>query len=80
MGRKEFTGGVDVKQNGVIKQLTKEDRSYYDVYDVMELLGVSKDEECGGISEHIAGMEWVVRMNNIQACAREIVEKEIAYF
>lgn len=24
-------------------------------------------------------MEWVARMNNIQACAREIVEKEIIY-
>ena len=24
-------------------------------------------------------MEWVARMNNIQACAREIVNKEIIY-
>ena len=24
-------------------------------------------------------MEWVARMNNIQACAREIVDKEMIY-
>lgn len=24
-------------------------------------------------------MEWVARMNNIQACVREIVDKEIIY-
>ena len=33
-----------MKQNGVIKQLTKENRSYYDVPDVMDMFGVSKDK------------------------------------
>lgn len=35
-----------------------------------------------GITEQLKAenqMEWVARMNNIQACAREIVEKEIVY-
>lgn len=33
-----------MKQNGVIKQLSKENRSYYDVHDVMDMFGVSKDK------------------------------------
>ena len=35
-----------------------------------------------GITEQLKienQMEWVARMNNIQACAREIVDKEIVY-
>ena len=35
-----------------------------------------------GITEQLKAenqMEWVARMNNIQACAREIVDKEIIY-
>lgn len=35
-----------------------------------------------GITEQLKAenqMEWVVRMNNVQACAREIVNKEIIY-
>lgn len=35
-----------------------------------------------GITEQLKAenqMEWVARMNNIQACAREIVDKEIVY-
>ena len=30
------------KANGVVKELSKEDRSYYTAADVMEILGVSK--------------------------------------
>lgn len=35
-----------------------------------------------GITEQLKGedaWEWVGRMNNIRACAREIVDKEIIY-
>lgn len=35
-----------------------------------------------GITEQLKSekqMEWVARMNNVQACAREIVNKEIIY-
>lgn len=35
-----------------------------------------------GITEQLKAenqMEWVARMNNIQACAREIVDKEMIY-
>ena len=41
------------------------------------------EEQAQGITEQLKAenqMEWVRRMNNIQTCAREIVEKEIAYF
>lgn len=31
-----------MKQRGIIKELSKEDRSYYEVNDVMEMFGVSK--------------------------------------
>lgn len=37
-------------------------------------------KQAHGITEQLKAenqMEWVARMNNIQACAREIVEKEI---
>ena len=40
-------------------------------------------KQAQGITEQLKAenqMEWVRRMNNIQTCAREIVEKEIAYF
>jgi len=35
-----------------------------------------------GITEHLNAenaLEWTGRLNNIRACAREIVEKEIIY-
>lgn len=35
-----------------------------------------------GITEQLKAenqMEWVARMNNIQSCAREIVDKEMIY-
>lgn len=35
-----------------------------------------------GITEQLKAenqMEWVVRMNNIQACAREVVNAELIY-
>lgn len=44
---------------------------------------VEQMKQAQGITEQLKAenqMEWVARMNNIQACAREIVEKEIAYF
>ena len=40
------------------------------------------EEQAQGITEQLKAenqMEWVVRMNNIQVCAREIVDKEIIY-
>lgn len=33
-----------MKGNGIIKKLSKEERSYYDVDDVMSMFGVSKDK------------------------------------
>ena len=41
---------------------------------------VEQMKQAHGITEQLKAenqMEWVARMNNIQACAREIVEKEI---
>ena len=43
---------------------------------------VEQMKQAQGITEQLKAdnaLEWVGRMNNIQACAREIVEKEIIY-
>ena len=43
---------------------------------------VEKMKQEQGITEQLRAenqMEWVGRMNNVQACARESVEKEIIY-
>ena len=43
---------------------------------------VEKMKRAQGITEQLKAenqMEWVARMNNIQSCAREIVNKEIIY-
>ena len=43
---------------------------------------VEQMKRAQGITEQLKvenQMEWVARMNNIQACAREIVDKEIIY-
>lgn len=43
---------------------------------------VEQMKQAQGITEQLKAenqMEWVARMNNIQACAREIIEKEIIY-
>ena len=43
---------------------------------------VEKMKRAQGITEQLTAenqMEWVARMNNIQSCAREIVNKEIIY-
>lgn len=43
---------------------------------------VEQMEQAQGITEQLKAdnaLEWVGRMNNIQACAREIVDKEIIY-
>ena len=40
------------------------------------------EEQAQGVTEQLKAdntWEWVGRMNNIQACAREIVDKEIIY-
>ena len=40
------------------------------------------EEQAQGITEQLKAdnaLEWVGRMNNIQACAREIVDKEMIY-
>ena len=39
-------------------------------------------KEKQGVTEQLKAknqMEWVARMNNIQACAREIMNKEMIY-
>ncbi len=43
---------------------------------------VEKMKRAQGITEQLKAenqMEWVARMNNIQACARKMVDKEIVY-
>ena len=43
---------------------------------------VEQMKQAQGITEHLKeenALEWVQRMNNIQACVREVVEKEIVY-
>ncbi len=43
---------------------------------------VEQMKQAQGITEQLKAenqMEWVVRMNNIQVCAREIVNKEMIY-
>lgn len=43
---------------------------------------VEQIKQAQGITEHLKAenqLEWVQRLSNIRACAREIVEKEIIY-
>ncbi len=43
---------------------------------------VEQMKQVQGISERLKSenqMEWVGRMNNIQVCAREVIESEIIY-
>ena len=43
---------------------------------------VEQMKQVQGITEQLKAenqLEWVGRMNNVQACAREIVEKEVLY-
>ena len=43
---------------------------------------VEQMKQAHGITEQLKAenqMEWVARMNNIQSCAREIVDKEMIY-
>ena len=43
---------------------------------------VEQMKQAHGITERLKAenqMEWVARMNNIQACARKMVDKEIVY-
>ena len=43
---------------------------------------VEQMKQAQGITEQLKAenqMEWVAKMNNIQACAREIVDKEIIF-
>ncbi len=43
---------------------------------------VEQMKQAHGITEQLKAenqMEWVARMNNIQVCAREIVDKEMIY-
>ena len=43
---------------------------------------VEQMKQAQGITEHLKAeyqLEWVQRLSNIRACAREIVEKEIIY-
>ena len=43
---------------------------------------VEQMKQAQGITEQLKAenaLEWVGRMNNIQACAREIVDEEIIY-
>ena len=48
----------------------------------MLFLLVEQMKRVQGITEQLKvenALEWVQRMNNIQVCAREIVEKEIVF-
>ncbi len=48
----------------------------------MSALSLEQMKQAQGITEQLKAentLEWVRRLNNIQACAREIVEKEIIY-
>ena len=38
-----------MKTHGIVKELSKEDRSYYDAKDVMQMFGVSKTKAYGMI-------------------------------
>lgn len=43
---------------------------------------VKQMAECEGVAEQLKvenQMEWVGRMNNIQTCVREVVNKELIY-
>lgn len=43
---------------------------------------VEQMKQAQGITEQLKAenqMEWVARMNNLQSCAREIVDKEMIY-
>ena len=43
---------------------------------------VEQMKQAQGITEQLKAenqMEWVASMNNVQACAREIVDKEMIY-
>ena len=43
---------------------------------------VEQMKQAQGITEQLKAenqLEWVGRMNNVQACAREIVDKEVIY-
>lgn len=43
---------------------------------------VEQMKQAHGITERLKAenqMEWVARMNNLQSCAREIVDKEMIY-
>ena len=43
---------------------------------------VDQMKQAQGITERLKAenqMEWVARMNNLQSCAREIVDKEMIY-
>lgn len=43
---------------------------------------IEQMKQTQGITEQLKAdnqMEWVGRMNNVQACAREIVDKEMIY-
>ena len=70
----EMEGRQIQKMNKVLAgvQLTK----------VEERRVVEQIKQAQGIMEQLKAenqMEWVARMNNIQACAREIVDEEMIY-
>ena len=49
---------------------------------VLSLKGIEQMKQEQGITEQLKAenqMEWVSRMNNIQACAREVVNAELIY-
>ncbi|MBS5696224.1 MAG: TnpV protein [Lachnospiraceae bacterium] len=60
----EYLAGVDEQAENMFSRLVKE---YADRQGVTEQLKAENQ------------LEWVRRMNNIQACVREVVEREIIY-
>ena len=67
-----FTSG---RMNGYLADIEEQAQECFE-----RLVEQMKQEQ--GITEQLKAenqMEWAVRMNNIQACVREIVDKEIIY-
>ena len=63
------------RQNSYLADIEEQAQEHFEII-------VEQMKRAQGITEQLKAenqMEWVARMNNIQACAREIVDKEIIY-
>ena len=87
MGTKTFTLSERISQGVYLNLLTSGKLNSY-LADIEEQAQerferiVEQMKQAQGITEQLKAenqMEWVGRMNNIQACAREIVDNEVIY-